>query len=125
VVSMVKRVLIADDNPDMRKMICAVFHSEKSFELCAEAVNGEDAVAQARMCRPDLVILDLSMPVMNGIEAARVIHREMPRVPIILYTLYANAILESEAAAYGIKRVVPKNDLTNLVNHANDMFRAA
>ncbi|MGA8553722.1 MAG: response regulator [Candidatus Acidiferrales bacterium] len=120
---MVRRVLIADDNPEMRKLICRVFEPQRIFELCAEAVNGADAIAQARIWRPDLIILDLSMPVMNGIEAARAIHREMPRVPIILYTLYVQAIPESEAAAHGIKRVVAKNDIGNLLSHANEMFR--
>jgi DNA-binding NarL/FixJ family response regulator len=122
---MVRRVLVADDNPDMRKMICRVFQPAKSFDLCAEAANGEDAVALARLCSPHLVILDLSMSVMSGIEAARIIHKEMPDVPITLYTLHADAIPASEAAIYGIRRVVPKDDLDNLVNHAQAMFRGA
>jgi CheY-like chemotaxis protein len=123
--SLVRRVLIADDNPDVRKMICRIFEPEKAFELCAEAVNGEHAVALARQYLPDLIILDLSMPIMNGMEAARVIHQEMAHVPIILYTLYSNAIPAAEAAAYGIKRVVPKIEIENLVKHAQAVFQVA
>src|SRR5579863_1162724 len=122
---MPKRVLIADDSYDMRQLLCRVFEAEEGFEMCSEAVDGADAVAKARQCRPDLVILDLSMPVMNGLAAARIIHREMPGVPIILYTLYAQAIQQSEANAAGIRRVVPKTEIMALVRHAHDVFRAA
>ncbi|MFY9801939.1 MAG: response regulator [Candidatus Acidiferrales bacterium] len=122
---MVKRVLIADDSQDMRQLLCRVFESEEGFEMCSEAVDGADAIAKARAHRPDLIILDLSMPVMNGIDAARIMHREMPAVPIILYTLYAQAIQPAEAAAAGIRRVVPKTEIMSLVRHAHEVFRAA
>ncbi len=122
---MPKRVLIADDSYDMRQLLCRVFEAEEGFEMCSEAVNGADAVAKARQCSPDLIILDLSMPVMNGLAAARIIHREMPGIPIILYTLYAQAIQQSEAAAAGIRRVVPKTEIMALVRHAHDVVHAA
>ncbi|MGA7852351.1 MAG: response regulator [Candidatus Acidiferrales bacterium] len=122
---MPKRVLIADDSYDMRQLLCRVFEAEEGFEMCSEAVDGADAVAKARQCRPDLIILDLSMPVMNGLAAARIIHREMPDVPIILYTLYAQAIQQAEAAAAGIRRVVPKTEIMALVRHAHDVVHAA
>ena len=122
---MPKRVLIADDSYDMRQLLCRVFEAEEGFEMCSEAVDGADAVAKARQCRPDLIILDLSMPVMNGLAAARIIHREMPDVPIILYTLYAQAIQQAEATAAGIRRVVPKTEIMALVRHAHDVVHAA
>ncbi len=77
------------------------------------------------MFHPDLIILDLSMPVMNGLAAARIMHREMPGVPIILYTLYAQAIQQDEASAAGIRRVVPKTEVMSLVRHAHDVFLVA
>ena len=123
--AMPKRVLIADDSYDMRQLLCRVFEAEEGFEMCSEAVDGADAVAKARQHRPDLIILDLSMPVMNGLAAARIIHREMPAIPIILYTLYAQAIQQSEAAAAGIRRVVPKTEILALVRHAHDVVHAA
>jgi CheY-like chemotaxis protein len=122
---MVKRVLIADDSHEMRELLCRVFKTEDEFEMCAEAVDGADAVAKARHFRPDLIILDLSMPVMNGIETARILHREMPDVPIILYTLYAQAIQQAEATAAGIRRVVPKTEIMSLVRHARDLMCVA
>jgi DNA-binding NarL/FixJ family response regulator len=122
---MAKRVLIADDSEEMRQLLCRVFQAEEGFEMCSEAVDGSDAVAKARQVHPDLIILDLSMPVMNGIDAARVLHREMPDVPIILYTLYAQAIQPAEATAAGIRRVVPKTEVMSLVRHARELFCAA
>lgn len=122
---MPKRVLIADDSQDMRQLLCRVFEAEEGFEMCAEAVDGADAVSKARAFRPDLIILDLSMPAMNGLAAARVIHRELPGVPIILYTLYAQAIQQDEASAAGIRRVVPKTELMALVRHAHDVLLVA
>jgi CheY-like chemotaxis protein len=122
---MPKRVLIADDSQDMRILLCRVFEAEEGFEMCAEAVDGADAVAKARKFRPDLIILDLSMPVMNGLAAARAIHRELPLIPIILYTLYAQAIQQAEATAAGIRRVVPKTEIMALVRHAHDVVHAA
>ena len=122
---MPKRVLIADDSQDMRQLLCRVFEAEEGFQMCAEAVDGADAVAKARTFHPDLIILDLSMPVMNGLLAARMIHREMPGIPIILYTLYAQAIQQSEASAAGIRRVVPKTEIMALVRHAHDVIHAA
>jgi DNA-binding NarL/FixJ family response regulator len=122
---MAKRVLIADDSEEMRQLLCRVFQAEEGFEMCSEAVDGSDAVAKAREVHPDLIILDLSMPVLNGIDAARVLHREMPDVPIILYTLYAQAIQPAEATAAGIRRVVPKTEVMSLVRHARELFCAA
>jgi CheY-like chemotaxis protein len=122
--AMAKRVLIADDSEEMRQLLCRVFQAEEGFEMCSQAVDGGDAVAKARQFHPDLIILDLSMPVMNGIDAARILHREMPNVPIILYTLYAQAIQQAEATAVGISRVVPKTELMSLVRHARDLFCA-
>jgi two-component system, NarL family, response regulator len=123
--AMAKRVLIADDSEEMRQLLCRVFQAEEGFEMCSEAMNGADAVAKARESHPDLIILDLSMPVMNGIEAARIMHREMPNVPIILYTLYAQAIQQAEATAAGIRRVVPKTEIMTLVRHARALLCAA
>lgn len=122
---MPKRVLIADDSQDMRQLLCRVFEAEEGFEMCAEAVDGADAVSKARTFRPDLIILDLSMPAMNGLVAARIIHRELPGIPIILYTLYAQAIQQDEASAAGIRRVVPKTELMALVRHAHDVLLVA
>jgi len=66
---MVRSVLIADDQEVIRRMLCFLFDSQSDFEVCGEAENGQEAVEMAQVLRPDLIMLDLSMPVMNGIEA--------------------------------------------------------
>jgi len=63
--------LVADENPTLRKVLCKISEVEKDYDLCAEVVDGAQAIALARQCRPDLIILDLNMPVINGIDAAR------------------------------------------------------
>ena len=68
---MARTIVVADDNPVIRKMLCVLFEAEEDYDLCAEASNGREAIDLAIKHRPDLIILDLSMPVMNGYEAAK------------------------------------------------------
>jgi YesN/AraC family two-component response regulator len=83
---MAKRVLVADDNPLIRKMLCQLFEREDDYDLCAEAKNGREAIELALKHRPHLIILDWSMPGLNGLEAARELKKIMPNVSIILFT---------------------------------------
>ena len=79
---MAKTILVADDSPRIRKLLCSLFEPEEDYEICAEAANGQEAIALALMHRPDLIILDLSMPVMDGVTAARELRTSLPGVPI-------------------------------------------
>ncbi len=83
---MVKSVLIADDQEFIRKVLCDLFASQRDFDVCGDAENGLEAVEMAQVLRPDLILLDLSMPMMNGIEAACELKRLMPMVPIIVFS---------------------------------------
>src|ERR1700680_2328714 len=85
---MAKTVLIVDDNRYIRQDLCEQFKRESDFEVCGEAENGKEAIAKARQLHPDLIVLDLSMPVMNGLDAARELKQLMPAVPIIMFTSY-------------------------------------
>lgn len=67
---MVKSVLIADDQEFIRQALCHLFTSQENFDVCGEAEDGREAVEMAQVLHPDLILLDLSMPVMNGVEAA-------------------------------------------------------
>ena len=78
---MAKTILIVDDNAYIRLALCGLFKRESDFEVCGEAENGKEAIAEALELRPDLIVLDLSMPVMNGLDAARELKRLMPTVP--------------------------------------------
>jgi two-component system chemotaxis response regulator CheY len=107
---MVKTVLIVDDNPSIRKALCELFKREADFEVCGEAENGEEAIERAHALRPDLVVLDLSMPVMNGLDAARVLKRLMPTVPLIMYSAFGDKFAEQQARLIGISELVSKSD---------------
>ena len=105
---MVKSVLIADDQKVIRQVLCNLFASQDDFEVCGEAENGMEAIEMARVFLPDLILLDLSMPMMNGIEAACALKRLMPMVPIIVFSEYADVFSEREARSAGISAVVSK-----------------
>src|SRR6476469_7694919 len=95
-------ILIADDNGTVRRAICEAFTREPDLPGCGEAQDGQDAVEKAERLRPDLIVLDLSMPVMNGLEAGRALTARMPSIPIILFTLYVDQFVEQAARAAGI-----------------------
>src|ERR1700721_1562208 len=78
---MSKRVLVADDNSMIRKMLCKLFEREDDYDICAEAENGQEAIELALKHRPDLIILDFVMPVLNGLDVARELKKKRPRVP--------------------------------------------
>ncbi len=103
------RVLIVDDNYFCRQALVDVFRREGDFNVCGEAVNGRDAIRVARLLRPDLIVLDLVMPAMNGLAAAQVLKRLMPAVPLILYGS-ADKILRQRTRALGIAALIPKAD---------------
>ena len=85
-------------------------------------VLGTDALAKAKEYRPDLIILDLGMPVMNGLETARELKRVMPVVPIILFTLHGEMISDEQASGSGVDLVVAKNDISKLSEHVRSLL---
>lgn len=108
-------VLIVDDSPTVRKVICELFAREGDFEVCGEAENGQEAVEKAVDLKPALIVTDLSMPVMNGLVAARILRKLMPKVPIVLYSAHIDPHVEKEALAAGASAVVPKSDAVPLL----------
>ena len=100
---MAKTILIVDDNASVRQMICEAFKRESDFEVCGEAENGKEAIAKALELYPDLIVLDLSMPVMNGLDAARELKRLMPTVPLIMYSLFEDVFGEQQARLIGFR----------------------
>jgi CheY-like chemotaxis protein len=109
------RILVADDNPALRTSLGNMLaSSHDGWVICAEAENGRQAVSKAIDLRPDVVVLDLSMPVMDGLEAAREIANVFASIPIFLYTLHVIPALEQEAAKFGIKQVVCKPNWQSL-----------
>jgi DNA-binding NarL/FixJ family response regulator len=110
VFTMVKSVLIADDQEFIRKALCDLFASQRDFDVCGDAENGMEAVEMAQVLHPDLILLDLSMPVMNGIDAACELKRLMPMVPIIVFSEYSAVFSEREARTTGVAALVSKTE---------------
>jgi DNA-binding NarL/FixJ family response regulator len=104
-------VLVVDDNSMVRKLICELFTREGDFQVCAEAENGRDALSKAQALQPDLVVTDLSMPQMNGLEETRALRKLMPTLPVILYSAHIDLYVTKEALAAGASGVVPKSDV--------------
>jgi DNA-binding NarL/FixJ family response regulator len=107
---MAKAVLIVDDNALIRQALCEMFKREADFEVCGEAENGQEAIEKAQRLHPDLIVLDLSMPVMNGIEAAHVLQALMPTVPLIVFSEYSDVFSENEARSAGVSALVSKSE---------------
>lgn len=111
------RILIADDHSHIRSMLKVTLEAHAGWDVCAEATNGSEAVQKAAELKPDLIILDLSMPVMGGLQAASQILSVSPNLPIVLFTNHVYSTLASEARKIGIRRVVNKggDELMNIV----------
>ena len=101
-------VLVVDDNPAVRGLICQLFARESDFQVCAEAENGSEALLKAQQFEPDLVVTDLSMPQMNGLEEIRALNKLRLTTPVILYSAHMDSFVEKEAFAAGASAVVPK-----------------
>jgi two-component system, NarL family, invasion response regulator UvrY len=105
-----KKILIADDSQVVRRILREFLEDRRNIEICGEAANGFEAIQKAKRARPDLVLLDLAMPQMNGAEAASVLKKLMPRVPIIVFTMYSENLGRSLASALGVDLVLSKPD---------------
>src|SRR5215831_13799672 len=104
-------VLVVDDNPSVRQLICELFARESDFRVCGEAENGRDAILKAQELRPDLVVTDLSMPLMNGLEETCALKKLMPAVPVIIYSAHMDSFVEKEARSAGASAVVAKAEV--------------
>jgi two-component system chemotaxis response regulator CheY len=120
---MPKRVLIVDDSPSFRKLVFILFTSH-GFSICGEAENGAQAIEKARQARPDIIVLDYSMPVMDGIRAAQSLKQLMPRVPLLLFTVHDSCVLEKEALAAGVAAIVSKEKASDLIDQARTLLSA-
>jgi two-component system nitrate/nitrite response regulator NarL len=107
---MPKRILIVEDEVSVRNAVRIFVEHYSPFEVCGEAANGAEAVDKATSLQPDLIILDLSMPHMNGIEAASLLRSRLPLVPIVVYTMFGDVLGKSLAAALGVGAIVSKCD---------------
>jgi two-component system, NarL family, response regulator NreC len=104
-----KHVLLVDDNAVVRSFVRQLFEFRPDFEISGEAENGRDAIEKAEKLNPDLIILDLIMPVMTGLDAAPLLKQLLPDTLIILFTQQEGSEVERLAHAAGIDAVVSKS----------------
>jgi DNA-binding NarL/FixJ family response regulator len=104
------RVLVVDDHAFIRRGIQSLLHAFPEWEFCGEADNGEDAIRLAGELRPEVIIMDVTMPVLNGIEATLAIRKIQPEVKIVLLTLHESADLARRAFRAGARGYLLKTD---------------
>ncbi len=102
------KVLIADDHEIVRRGVKSILLSRENIEVCAEASNGQEAVQRAAECKPDLIILDHSMPVLDGLTAASKIREILPHVPILMLSMNDGQPLIDALKLVGAQGFVPK-----------------
>jgi DNA-binding NarL/FixJ family response regulator len=120
---MARTVLIVDDDARVRRALCDLFRRETDFAVCGEAENGQEAIEKAQRLHPDLIVTDLSMPIMNGLEEARRLRKLLPAIPLIIYTAYCDRLAEREARSAGASAVVSKLDpVTTLIAKARSLL---
>src|SRR5215469_11956550 len=107
------RILIGDDSLQVRRSLRWLIEQDLGWEVCGEASNGAEGVSRAAELKPDIVVLDLSMPVMNGIEAARRLKSMMPQTHLLMLTSFALPDVEEAARSVGIEAFVAKTDGTD------------
>jgi CheY-like chemotaxis protein len=116
-------VLIVDDHAGVRFAVRERFESSLTSIVCTEAESGADAIVMAQKRKPDLIVLDLSMPVMNGFEAAKALRRLFPAIPIVMLTAHYMETTKQAALLAGIPEVFSKHqDLSPLIAHARVLF---
>jgi DNA-binding NarL/FixJ family response regulator len=104
------RVLLADDHDIVRQGLHKILEGHHDWEVCGEASNGREAVDMARKLKPDVAIIDLSMPELNGLEATREIRKELPDTEVLVLTMHENDELIRESLIAGARGYILKTD---------------
>jgi DNA-binding NarL/FixJ family response regulator len=121
-----KGVLIVDDSESVRLAIRIAIESCTKFRVCGEASHGVEAVKKATELNPDVVIMDLAMPEMNGVVAASLLKKKIPEIHIVLFTIYADELRNSLSSVFGVTMVLSKDGgLVPLVDCLNGLLGSA
>lgn len=115
------RILIADDNEAVRGRLGELLATHDGWEVCGSVRSGREAVEKAVELRPSLIILDLAMPEMDGLSAAKEIGKKLPSVPIVIFTLHKFATIDLEAKKAGVRYVVAKPDTETLLRVVDEL----
>jgi DNA-binding NarL/FixJ family response regulator len=104
------RILLADDHDIVRRGLREQLSQHEGWEICGEATNGREAVRMASKLEPDVAVIDLSMPELNGLEATRQIRRELPNTEVLIFTMHETEQLIREVLSAGARGYVLKSD---------------
>jgi DNA-binding NarL/FixJ family response regulator len=119
----VKGILIVDDSLLIRRRLRRLFEERPGWAVCGEAENGSEAIDQAQKVHPDLIVIDLVMPFINGIDASRALKRLMPAIPIVMFTSFADPHIKDAAVAAGIHDLIDKSEgATSLIRCIQELF---
>ena len=117
------RILVADDHDVVRTGLRTLLESRKGWLVCAEAVNGRDAVEKARECKPDVAVLDIGMPLLNGVEATRQIRKLSPATEILILTMHDSEMMIQSVLEAGARGYIVKDDAGRNLLAAVDAVR--
>jgi two-component system vancomycin resistance associated response regulator VraR len=118
-------ILIADDSEGIRRSLRSLIGGYKELTVCGEAENGCEAIEKAHKLKPDLILIDFSMPVMNGVDAATQLKKESPRVPIVMLTMFKDKFLEDRAYKAGVSLVLSKDgSMGRVADYARILLKA-
>jgi DNA-binding NarL/FixJ family response regulator len=118
-----KRILIVDDNPAVRRSLRNLLEYETGWEVCCECKNGMEAIVKAEQLQPDVVILDMSLPVMNGLSTAKELKKVVPNVSLLMFTAFTTSQLEEAALGEGIRSVSSKSEAGALIECVHNALK--
>jgi len=104
------KILVAADHPVVRKTVISALKEESHYDVIAEAENGLEAIQKVEALKPDVVVLNITMPVLDGFEAARRIRKNFPEVGIVILSTHADRRFIDEAKKIGVRAFVPKTE---------------
>ena len=120
-----RTILIADDSEMVRAKIRQALERETDFEICGEATDGVEAVAKAKELTPDLILLDVKMPRLTGLEVAGILRRTQPRIRIMMVTMYAEELNKTLTSLFGVDAVFSKSEgVTKLIERVENLLAA-
>ena len=118
-----KRILIVDDSFILRRTLRMLLEERSDWTVCGEAENGCEGIDKAQELKPDLVVIDLAMPLLNGIDASRMLKRLLPATPIVMFTTFTEPYIQAAALAAGVHTVVSKSEgATTLVRRIQTLL---
>jgi DNA-binding NarL/FixJ family response regulator len=120
-----RTILIADDSEMVRAKIRQALERETDFEICGEATDGVEALAKAKELTPDLILLDVKMPRLNGLEVSGILRRAQPRIRIMMVTMYTEELNEKLTSLFGIDAVFSKSEgVSKLIERVENLLAA-